>query len=335
MGTHPIFESDFDCLTEIMSDSNNDLERLERGPLPQFPDIPLSKPGPHFTSLLTTKPGEMADTNTHLEILQNELEEMLFNSTQRLYNLKEEEKVDDETIMLDRNVKKKPKKRKQSKLLEATQSKKSKIEEPALKAPPPIIPPRSKEFWDYVTKNASYVPEESHKFLSELIARPADTALLAKTSSIQVKSRRRESQSNVLSSKLNSIKIKEKPENDHKINESQVEERLSKAGILIENDSELLSELEYCQSELRELQNKNRWHALILQKRAKNHDKFIKNLDKLTKLDTEIMSEVKKSISTKSYHEKFKAQRAKYTKTIDNIHLKNKNITVQTKKTRR
>ena len=52
--------------------------------------------------------------------------------------------------------------------------------------------------------------------------------LLAKTSSIQVKSRRRESQSNVLSSKLNSIKIKEKPENDHKINESQVEERLSK-----------------------------------------------------------------------------------------------------------
>jgi len=61
-----------------------------------------------------------------------------------------------------------------------------------------------------------------------LIARPADTTLLAKTSSIQVKSRRRESQSNVLSSKLNSIKIKEKPENDHKINESQVEERLSK-----------------------------------------------------------------------------------------------------------
>ena len=87
----------------IMSDSN-DLERLERGPLPQFPEIPLSKPGPHFTSLLTTKPGEMADTNTHLEILQNELEEMLFNSTQRLYNLKEEEKVDDETIMIDRNV---------------------------------------------------------------------------------------------------------------------------------------------------------------------------------------------------------------------------------------
>ena len=61
-----------------------------------------------------------------------------------------------------------------------------------------------------------------------MIARPADTTLLAKTSSIQVKSRRRESQSNVLSSKLNSIKIKEKPENDHKINESQVEERLSK-----------------------------------------------------------------------------------------------------------
>jgi len=318
-----------------MSDSNNDLERLERGPLPQFPDIPLSKPGPHFTSLLTTKPGEMADTNTHLEILQNELEEMLFNSTQRLYNLKEEEKVDDETIMIDRNVKKKPKKRKQSKLLEATQSKKTKIEEPALKAPPPIIPARSKEFWDWVSRNASYVPEESHKFLSELIARPADTTLLAKTSSIQVKSRRRESQSNVLSSKLNSIKIKEKPENEQKINESQVEERLSKAGILIENDSELLSELEYCQSELRELQNKNRWHALILQKRAKNHDKFVKNLDKLTKLDTEIMSEVKKSISAKSYHEKFKAQRAKYTKTIDNIHLKNKNITVQTKKTRR
>ena len=130
-----------------MSDSNNDLERLERGPLPQFPDIPLSKPGPHFTSLLTTKPGEMADTNTHLEILQNELEEMLFNSTQRLYNLKEEENVDDETIMIDRNVKKKPKKRKQSKLLEATQSKKTKIEEPALKAPPPIIPARSKGFY--------------------------------------------------------------------------------------------------------------------------------------------------------------------------------------------
>ena len=84
------------------------------------------------------------------------------------------------------------------------------------------------EFWEWVSKNASYVPEESHKFLSELIARPADTTLLAKTSSIQVKSRRRESQSNVLSSKLNSIKIKEKPENDHKINESQVEERLSK-----------------------------------------------------------------------------------------------------------
>ena len=87
---------------------------------------------------------------------------------------------------------------------------------------------RISEFWDWVTKNASYVPEESHKFLSELIARPADATLLAKTSSIQVKSRRRESQSNVLSSKLNSIKIKEKPEIDHKINESQVEERLSK-----------------------------------------------------------------------------------------------------------
>ena len=123
--------------------SKNELDLLEQGPIPQFPEIQLSKPGQHFISLLTTKPGEMADTNTHLEILQNELEEMLFSATQRLYNLKDEENVDDETILTDRNTKKKVKKRKQSKLLEATQSKKTKLEE-APPLPPPIIPVKSK-----------------------------------------------------------------------------------------------------------------------------------------------------------------------------------------------
>ena len=48
-------------------------ENLDKSPgakFPLFPEIPTSSPGNHFTSLLTVPPGEMGDTNGHMELLQ-------------------------------------------------------------------------------------------------------------------------------------------------------------------------------------------------------------------------------------------------------------------------
>ena len=38
--------------------------------VPQFPVIVTCKAGDRFTSLLTSKVGEIGDTNAHLEVLQ-------------------------------------------------------------------------------------------------------------------------------------------------------------------------------------------------------------------------------------------------------------------------
>ena len=53
--------------------------------------------------------------------------------------------------------------------------------------------------------------------------------------------------------------------------------QINKAGLLVDNDTELVEEMESCQAELRELMNRNRWYAIILQKMARNHDKLMKN----------------------------------------------------------
>ena len=52
------------------SDSKNSPDNLPVAQFPIFPDIPTSSPGVHFTSLLTVPPGEMGDTNSHMELLQ-------------------------------------------------------------------------------------------------------------------------------------------------------------------------------------------------------------------------------------------------------------------------
>ena len=41
------------------------------------------------------------------------------------------------------------------------------------------------------------------------------------------------------------------------------------AGLIVENENELLTERAQCERELKELVNRNRWHSLLLQKMAK------------------------------------------------------------------
>merc|ERR1712242_198020 len=120
----------------------------------------------------TSKVGEIGDTNAHLEVLQSELEGMLSAATQRLHCLISEEKLDDDQLFSDRSIKKKTRKRKKSRLLEATQNKKLKQDAPL--PTPLIVPAKSAEFWKGVSSSASTTPEASMSLLADMVAKPAD-----------------------------------------------------------------------------------------------------------------------------------------------------------------
>ena len=55
-------------------------------------------------------------------------------------------------------------------------------------------------------------------------------------------------------------------------------------------ERELVDELDHCQTELREIINKNRWYSIILQVKAKNHDKIIRNQERLFSLGLGLVS---------------------------------------------
>ena len=147
-------------------------------------------------------------------------------ATQRLHCLIGEESVTEETIFSDRTIKKKTRKRKKSKLLEATQSKKLKQETPVA-TPPILIPPKSADFWSWVGETASFTPESSQQLLAEMIAKPADLGDVLQVT--------RRSQKKLVSSnyyaKLNTIK---KTKDDAKMPsdtsklEAGIQERLNK-----------------------------------------------------------------------------------------------------------
>merc|ERR1711953_1177513 len=154
-------------------------------------------------------------------------------------------------------------KRKKSKLLEAnlTQKKIKSEVDPSTLPPPLPVPSKSEEFWTWIGEHSRLIPESTQSFLTEIIQRPTERELFEKPEKARFSKPR---DSGVLSSKLNSIKIKEKTEYDPKMGQL-VEERLAKAGLLLESETELADELEHCQAELREVTAKNRWHSIILQ----------------------------------------------------------------------
>ena len=95
--------------------------------------------------------------------------------------LKIEEKIDDEMLFTDRSVKKKSRKRKKSKLLEATQSKKVKLESTPQVVP--IVPPKSAEFWAWVSETTSSTPESSLSLLAEIAAKTKVVELVGSNNS--------------------------------------------------------------------------------------------------------------------------------------------------------
>ena len=153
---------------------------------------------------------------------------MLYSATQRLYNLIDEEKVDDKTLFTERSTKlrRAATKRKKSKLLEAnlTQKKIKSEVDPSTLPPPLPVPSKSEEFWTWIGEHSRLIPESTQSFLTEIIQRPTERELFEKPERARVSKPR---DSGVLSSKLNSIKIKEKTEYDPKMGQL-VEERLAK-----------------------------------------------------------------------------------------------------------
>ena len=104
-------------------------------------------------------------------------------------------------LFTDRSVKKKSRKRKKSKLLEATQSKKVKLESTPQIVP--VVPPKSTEFWAWVTETTSSTPESSLTLLAEIAAKPADLGERATSTRSAAKP------SSSYYAKLNAIKLKE------------------------------------------------------------------------------------------------------------------------------
>ena len=153
---------------------------------------------------------------------------MLYSATQRLYNLIDEEKVDDKTLFTERSTKlrRAATKRKKSKLLEAnlTQKKIKSEVDPSTLPPPLPVPSKSEEFWTWIGEHSRLIPESTQSFLTEIIQRPTERELFEKPEKARFSKPR---DSGVLSSKLNSIKIKEKTEYDPKMGQL-VEERLAK-----------------------------------------------------------------------------------------------------------
>ena len=110
-------------------------------------------------------------------------------------------------------MKKKTRKRKKSRLLEATQNKKLKQEGLTTPLPPPplIVPAKSGEFWKWVTHSASATPEPSLALLADMVAKPVDLGEkpVKTRAQVQIKS------SNSYYARLNAIKLKEETKLPH------------------------------------------------------------------------------------------------------------------------
>lgn len=81
---------------------------------------------------------------------------------------------------------------------------------------------------------------------------------------------------------------------------------------------------------MRELANRNRLMAQLLQKVAKNHDKIIKNREKLFELDKDLTVAITENkYNTEDFQQKLK-QRQKYVKTIDKMQTTNRMLSNST-----
>ena len=121
-------------------------------------------------------------------------------------------------------MKKKTRKRKKSRLLEATQNKKLKQELPL---PPPalIVPAKSSEFWKWVTQSASATPEPSLALLADMVAKPVDLGERRNT----VTRAQMKNSGNSYYSRLNAIKMKDDSKVPHDTSklEAGIHERLN------------------------------------------------------------------------------------------------------------
>jgi hypothetical protein len=267
-------------------------------------------------------------------LVQTELEEILLNSTSRLKTLNREKTVLSgadavEQLRTNRDQPIRAKRRKSRLLLDATPAKKER-QVPVL----PVLPPKpvADEFWDWVEKQTHYIPDSSQKYLQEIAAQRLSDGLFDRQS-LRKSKRAREKKSQVLSSKLNNA-LESKPEATQpevktekmRLDEQQVKERLIHAGVYIDDGNELLIELVQAQDELRELSSRNRVTAQLLLKVAKNHDKMVKNREKLFELDKELKGDiVAGTFDGDDFAQKLK-QRQKYTRIIDKLQTQNRSL---------
>ena len=85
-----------------------------------------------------------------------------------------------------------------------------------------------KEFWAWINENSRLIPESTQNFLSDIISRATTQEFFEKVECRHTRSK--SIQPGVLSSKLNSIKVKEKSEFDPKM-EYLVKDRLTKGHV--------------------------------------------------------------------------------------------------------
>ncbi|CAG5107153.1 Oidioi.mRNA.OKI2018_I69.chr1.g3178.t1.cds [Oikopleura dioica] len=294
----------------------------------EFPEYQLEKPGPRFTSLLTTNQEDVPKRNSHLEAVQSELELLLLSASVRLRSLTSESKllVDpeiDTNIKKHRAAKRFVPKRRQSKILEAAIEAKRKRAEAPAPLPLPPKPIESDEFWSMMLRGLSGpIQPEAKKSITDILDAQFDKTVFQRPPRQSNRRKNRDSsaeEANLQKKLLDACKtgLKEQgvevkiemPEN--------LKDRLTKAGVYIDDENEVLTELTIAQEELRQLVTENKEHATILYRLSRNHEKSQRNKQKLFEVDKEIMEMM---VNEKYESEEFEAKmklREKYEKNLE------------------
>jgi len=297
----------------------------------EFPEHEMDKPGPRFTSLLTTNHEDVPKRNSHLEVVQSELELLLLSANVRLRSLSSEEKLlrdpdVDVKIRKHRAAKRFVPKRRQSKILEAAiEAKRKRAEMPTAVVLPPK-PVESEEFWSLMTKGLTGpVQPECKKFLTDIIDTEIDKSVFQRPQRRSSRSVKdpieeeydlRKKSFDALNENLKKDAADMKQEN---ITEDDLvmRKRLIKAGVYIEDENEVLTELTIAQEELRQIVTENKINATILYRLSRNHEKSQRTKHKLFEVDKEIIEMMQ---NEKYESEEFEAKmklREKYTKSLE------------------
>lgn len=293
----------------------------------EFPEYEVEKPGEMFTSLLTTNHEDVPQKNSHLEVVQSELEILLLSATLRLRSLSREVDVvqdpdGDELIQKRRGVDKFVPKRRQSKILQAANEAKKKRTETPQAAPVLPRPAESEQFWSVILRGCGPVSAEGKKILTDAIDNPVDKKVFKRMTRQSKRYRNPATQNVVLSARLNKALEGLKEETGATIKQESgsdidVKDRLIQAGVYLDDDNEVLTELAFAQEEFRNLVNQNNMQVQLMYKLVKNSDKLHRNTQKLFEVDKELTEcLIGEKYNTESFEAKLRL-REKYTRNID------------------